>query len=173
MAVTTSMMPLIVRLRAKLSPQELATRTQPFFDAMAAGSYVVAVLMTFAARPLVLALFGPEFEGTVDVSRIHIWTFVFVCLGTARSCVLIADDLMTFSMVVTLLGGALNVALNLLLIPRYHGLGAAFATLAAQALSAYLSGWLDKRVWATTRQLSLALVVPLRPMKLWNAMRGR
>jgi len=40
-----------------------------------------------------------------------------------------------------------NVALNLLLIPRYGILGAAWATLAAFALAALVSGWLGRRVF--------------------------
>ena len=44
-----------------------------------------------------------------------------------------------FSMLVTILGALTGIAMNFMLIPRFGGLGAAWAVVISQAVSSYLS----------------------------------
>jgi PST family polysaccharide transporter len=60
---------------------------------------------------------------------VHIWAGVFVNLGGAHSLWLINEGRMGYFSVSTALGAFLNVALNVLLIPRFGATGAAIATL--------------------------------------------
>ncbi|MBD0261875.1 MAG: polysaccharide biosynthesis C-terminal domain-containing protein, partial [Tolypothrix sp. Co-bin9] len=76
---------------------------------------------------------------------VHIWTSLFVFMGVATSPWFIAEGLNHVSLGKTLLGAILNVILNLLLIPKYAGLGAAIATIISQAVAAFLSNGIDKR----------------------------
>ena len=63
----------------------------------------------------------------------------------------------------TLAGGAINVLLNWILIPRAGGVGAAWATLISYGMVAYVSGLFVARMRPTTVQMTRALLAPLRP----------
>ena len=91
-------------------------------------------LATSLAGPWALnALFGERYKGAGSMLVIQAWTGLFVGLGIAREHWLIARGMTKVSMVTTLSGAALNVALNLVLIPLWGGRGAAVASLIAQA----------------------------------------
>lgn len=115
-------------------------RIQKMFNLMAVISYAVAIPITFLSPWVVNLLYGPNYSAAATVLTIHIWAGVFVSSGVARETWLTTEGLMTLSAVMTTLGAAVNVGLNLLLIPYYGGAGAAIATVIAQILAAYLIG---------------------------------
>jgi Na+-driven multidrug efflux pump len=56
---------------------------------------------------------------------------------------LIIEHLLKYSLVTQASGAILNVLLNFLLIPAYHGVGAAFATLISYAAASYFALFLS------------------------------
>lgn len=162
MAVATSVFPALVRLRQKGDSAHYVKRMQAFYDVMALIGFVVAIFVSLIANRLVGILFGAGYEGTAPILVVHIWSFVFICLGVARTQWLIAENMTRFSMFTTGLGATINIALNLILIPRYAGLGAAWATLISYAVASYLSCVFSARVRPAFKQLTLALFSPLR-----------
>ena len=171
MAVAQSLFPTIVRSRENQTNEIYRKRMQAFFDVMAGMAYVVAMPLTLIAPPLVVALFGTEYAEAGGILSVHIWAFVFVSLGAARGRWLMAENLVRFQLFATVLGAVVNVGLNFLLIPKYAGVGAAWATLVSYAVAAYLSSLLHVPVWTVFRQASLALLVPLRVPSLWRTLR--
>ncbi len=115
-------------------------RIQKMFNLMAVISYAVAIPITLLSPWVVNLLYGPNYGAAATVLTIHIWAGVFVSSGVARETWLTTEGLMTLSAVMTALGAAVNVGLNLLLIPNYGGVGAAIATVIAQIIAAYLAG---------------------------------
>lgn len=162
LAIGGSAFPVIVRARDELSPAAFQARLQRFYDAMAALGYAVAVPMAVLAGPIVLLLFGPAYVETAGVLRVHVASFLFTTLGIARGRFLIADGQTWFAFASTALGAAANVALNLVLIPRHGALGAAWATVAAYALSNYASGFLWRPAWKQSAMLTRSMLLPLR-----------
>ena len=69
-------------------------------------------------------------------------------------------------MLVTILGALSNIAMNYMLIPKFGGLGTAWAVVISQAVSSYLSSILSKRLWPVLGQQSLSLLVPFRVFSL-------
>ncbi len=171
-AVAETVFPYVVQARDR-GRAELAGSMQVLYDAMAAGCYLVALAVALLAGPVVTLLLGPRYAGVAGILQVHVWTLVFVALGSARHCYLVAENLTKLSMVVTILGGLLNAGLNLLLIPRYGGMGSAWATLAAQAFAAYLSGAVVRPLRGQFRAQTLALLVPFRLSALRDAVRSR
>lgn len=171
MAVATSVFPIIVRSRENQTEQTYRKRLQTFYDVMAGIAYVIVVPCALFASPLVTLLYGPEYAEAGPILTVHIWAFIFVSLGVARSQWLIVENMTRFSMFATVLGAIVSVGLNYLLIPIYAGLGAAWATLISYAVSAYLSSLLSTRTWAAFGQLSLSLLVPFRLFSLGRAFR--
>ncbi len=68
---------------------------------------------------------------------IHIWSGIFVFLGSASSQYLLAEGYTMISFQRTALGAVVNILLNLWLIPKYGGIGASIATLVACFISAF------------------------------------
>jgi len=170
-AVARSVFPTIVQFRQNQPFAIFQRHMQTFFDAMVAVAYAIAIPLTILAPPLVILTFGPEYAEAVPVLRVHIWAFVFVALGEARYRWLMVDNFVRFAMTATLLGAALNIGLNLVLIPRFGGVGAAWATLVSQLLSAYLSSVLHPRLRVVFKQATLALAVPVRLPSLVTSIR--
>lgn len=105
----------------------------------------ISVPMTFLSENIVLAMFGSKFAEAGPILAVHIWTSVFVFMGVATSPWFIAEGLNNVSLGKTLLGAIINIILNVLLIPKYAGMGAAIATIISQAVAAFISNGFDKR----------------------------
>lgn len=135
---------------------------QALLDGLVALSVVVIVVVSLAADSVVDLLFGSDYIAAADVLRIHVWTFLFVSLGIARSRWLVARQLLRFGLAATATGVVLNVGLNFLLIPAMGAEGAAWATVFSYAMAAYISGAFSSRVREIWRQQSKALLLPLR-----------
>jgi PST family polysaccharide transporter len=135
---------------------------QAAFDGMFVLGFAVAVVMQVAAVPLVAVLFGPRFEAAAPVLALHVWAGVFVFMRAVVSRWLLAEDLLRFSLWTYLAGGAVNVGLNLLLIPRYGATGAALATVAAAAVAGWGSLWFSARTRPLARMMGRSLLLPFR-----------
>jgi O-antigen/teichoic acid export membrane protein len=144
---------------------------QAYYDVMVAISYVVVVPIALLASPLVTLLYGAEYSGSGRILAVHVWALVFVSIGSARTGWIVAENLVRYQMLATLLGALVNVGLNYVLIPRYAGLGAAWATVASQAVAAYLSCLVSRRLWPTFAQMTRSLLLPFRLGDLRRALR--
>jgi len=162
LAIVSSVFPSIIRARREKDRVHYEKRIQLLYDLMATIGYAVAIPMTFLATPLVVLLFGRSFEQAGPILAVHIWVFVFISIGMARSNWLVAENLVRLYMAITLLGAVLSILLCWLLIPRFGGLGVAIAAVGAQAFMAIFSSLLSKDLWPVFRQTVRALLVPFR-----------
>lgn len=137
-AVAGSTLPTILRSRGR-SSAVYANQMKQLFVSMALVGYAVAIATTLFAGIIVRVLYGSVYLGSVLPLVILGWAGLFVCLGVSRENWMLAEGLMKWSLLTTALGAIVNVALNLVLIPGYGALGAAVATLAAQAVAVLFS----------------------------------
>jgi O-antigen/teichoic acid export membrane protein len=93
----------------------------------------VAAFGVIAAEPFVLALFGSDYRPSVDAARILIPAAAFMFLSNFGETTLACIDRWRAIVVVSTIALGLNVALNLLLIPRLGYRGAAASTLMTEA----------------------------------------
>jgi PST family polysaccharide transporter len=161
-AIASSVYPSIVRSKETSSLKVQRKRIQLFFDIMAGISYVIVVPLVLLAPMVVEFLFGIDYSNAGPILRVQAWAFIFVSLGVTRSRWLMAEDLVRFNMLATILGAIANVVLNFVLIPRYGALGVVWATIISQAISTYFSSLLFKRLWPVFIQQTLSLLVPFR-----------
>jgi len=165
-AISSSVFPAIIRSRESQSDKVYRKRMQVFYDIMAGLAYAIMIPLTLFAPLVVTILFGSDYAEAAPILRVHVWAFVFVSLGVARGKWLIAEDMVQFDMLATILGALVNIGMNFLLIPRYGGLGVAWATTISQAVSTYLSSVLSRRLWIVFGQQSLSLLIPFRIISL-------
>lgn len=130
--ITNSLFPAILNAK-KINEEEYYKRLQKLFKFMVLISTVVALPVTFLAPWLMTMLFGEPFREGAAVLSIHIWTGLFVSLGLATTGWFIAENMQRFSLLKTVSGVFLNIALNFLLIPKYGIVGAAISTIICQA----------------------------------------
>ena len=165
-ALGASLFPAIVRTREMMSEKIYNERMQLFFDVMTLSSYIIVIPLSIFAPLLIQILYGSAYTGSGGILRIHIWAFLFVSLGVSRSRWLIAENLTGISMICTILGAVINIVINYLLIPKYTGAGAAWATFVSYAVSAYLTSFFFVRTRPVFKQQSLSLFSPLRGISI-------
>ena len=88
-------------------------------------------IMLFSA-PIVNVLFGADYSRAANVLSVTVWSGTFALLGTASSIWMINEGLIKYSTIFIFFGAAINVILNVILIPVIGGYGAAIATLVTQ-----------------------------------------
>lgn len=131
MAIVATVFPTILDSK-KRSETQYYQRMQHLFDLMVWLSMAIALPMTFLSTPITNLLYGTAYESAGSILAIHIWASVFVFLGVATSNWLLAEGKQISSLQRTLFGAVVNVLLNLILIPDFGALGAAWATVIAQ-----------------------------------------
>lgn len=132
MSVAASVFPALITSKQNSETQYMA-RLQALYSAMTWMSLAFAGFISFFSPHIVRLLYGPEYSAAAPVLTLSAWGGVFVAQGVARGKWIIIENLQHYTM--WYIGGAaaINIALNLILIPKYGSQGAALASVAAQA----------------------------------------
>jgi len=117
-------------------------RNRQLYVAVLYLSGAVALGTQLLAEPLVRLIYGEAFLPAARPLRILSWYTGFSYLGVARNAWVVCREAQKDLVWVYAMAAAGNVALNLLLIPRWGPSGAAAASLAAQVISAVIAPWL-------------------------------
>ncbi len=147
-------------------------RSQLVLDGLVALS-VVAILGVMMAGHLIFNLFlQNQFHSSMNILLLHGWAGIFIAVRAFASQWLASEEYLIESVMSHGIGALVNVSLNFLWIPNHGAIGAAYATLAAYAISCWLSFLVFPRTRALGLQISKALVLPMRPGSLINAVRA-
>jgi polysaccharide transporter, PST family len=123
-------------------------------------SLAVSVIFALLSRFIILTLYGPAYAPAAAVLAIHTWIFALVSVNCCGNQWLLDRGYFHCNMYQTLVGAAVNIALNLVLIPKLGIVGAAIASLVGQ----FASVMLMMAVLPKTRplfRLQLASLVPV------------
>ena len=135
-AIVTSVFPAIIHAR-KTDPERYTKRLKNLYDLLVFISLPVAVLISFLGTDIINLIYKDAYDGAGQMLSIHIWSGIFVFLGSASSQYLLAEGYTMISFQRTAFGAVANILLNLWLIPKYGGLGASVATLIACIISTF------------------------------------
>lgn len=94
----------------------------------------IAVIVTLVAGPLVSTLYGREYIQSISMLRIVIWVLPLMSLCSLARTALMSCNLQRIPLWIAGGSVALNIMLNLFLIPLLGGQGAAIATILTQGL---------------------------------------
>lgn len=136
--LSNSLFPAILRSARNNRPMFLR-RMQGFYRLLIGSALVLIVLVWALGEDLVLLVYGQAFAAAIPVLTLHIVASLFVFIGYAAEKWQIAEDRQRYTFYGVGLGSLLNIVLNLILVPRYGIIGAAWATLVAQAFSYHLA----------------------------------
>lgn len=142
MVITASVFPAIIEAKKK-SEALYYNRLQKLYDLLVWMSIAVALPMSFLSSIIIEFLFGQVYSSAGTVLAIHIWAAVFVFLGVGSSKWFLIENRQILSLQRTLLGSVINVVINLILIPEFGAIGAAYATVISYAVAAFFSDLLQ------------------------------
>lgn len=137
-AIVASFFPRLIKLHAS-APERFKLRMQQLFDMLCIFAIAVALLVTLVAEPLISLLFGAEYLQSASILVIHVWGGVFIFMRALFSRWILIEGALMFSLITQGLGALANIGLNLLLIPRYGGEGAALATVLSYAIASWIA----------------------------------
>lgn len=135
-AIITSVFPAIIHAR-KTDLARYNKRLENLYDLLVFISLPVAMIISFSGPFIIHLLYGNGYPGAGQMLSIHIWSGIFVFLGTASSQYLLAEGYTMIAFQRTAAGAVANILLNLWLIPLYGGIGASTATLIACFISTF------------------------------------
>jgi O-antigen/teichoic acid export membrane protein len=135
-AINASLRPSLIELRER-SVEIFTDRLQKIFDLMVLLSFVIAGMTTLIAPMVIISLFGGDYAESVPVLQVHVWAGIFVFLNNAVWAWYVIENRQGVANRRIMAGLALNVWLNILLIPPYGPTGAAVATLLSRAFVSY------------------------------------
>jgi PST family polysaccharide transporter len=137
-AICAAFSPLLFKLRNE-SDVLFEMKLRELYSLLMWGSIAIGIVVSIFNEEIIRIAFGERFGGAGQVFLIHIWSGIFVCIGLVNSVSLLSSNRLYQNFARTFLGALINVILNLVLIPRFGALGAAYATLIAYAFTAWLS----------------------------------
>jgi len=121
-----------------------------------------ALFITYFSDFIIDVIYTDAFSMAASVLAIHIWAAVFVFFNNIQMKWYITEDLQKLALIRVAIATAINVLLNIFLIPIYGINGAAFSTLIAFAFSGYLGNIFlsDKTRKIFILQTKSLLVIP-------------
>lgn len=170
-AILAAVFPALVRLRQS-GRDNYEKRLQQIIDLMCVGSLIGILIVVFSGPIAIYLLFGPSYNGALDILVVHVFAMPFVFMGTAFVRWLLVERLTRAILLTQGLGAATNVLLNLILIPTMQGRGAALATVLSYMVAYYLAVGLRERTRPLFYMMSSALLNPWRSAKRAYALRA-
>lgn len=160
-AIVASVFPKLIELRERNEAQ-FYLRLQQLLDLLFFMSVGFALFFTLASEWLVTTLFGQDYSASANVLVIHVWSSIFVFLRAGVSKWILVENALWFSLVTQGLGALTNVVLNLLLIPSYGGVGAAYATLFSYGVASFLAFGIHRRSRVVFWLMMRTVAAPVR-----------
>jgi len=108
---------------------------QRLFDLMVLIAIAIIVPIAFFSKEIIHILYGSNYDASAQILKVHIFCAIFVFIGISNSVWVINENLGRITLIRTVLAALLNVGLNLLFIPKYGAVGAAYATCFSQFMA--------------------------------------
>lgn len=156
MIITSTLFPAVIK--AKEQGEEIyRVRVQALYNVLFWFAVGVAAVMTFMSRWAVNVLYGSAYADAGNILMIHIWAGVFVSMGYVNNKWHYAENLQQYLLLNTFLGALINIALNIMLIPKLEGIGAAIATLISYSVVVYFMMFVRHKTAAHMWNITLGL----------------
>jgi O-antigen/teichoic acid export membrane protein len=144
MAIVASAFPSLMQNKDQSSFEK---HFQRLFDLMFVISFPLALSITVMSDFIIRALYGVEFAGASEILSVYAWALVFAFMGVPSGRWYLYANLQKLALYRTAFGGGANILLNMVLIPEYGPVGAAYSTLVAIAISNFLFNAFNKRTF--------------------------
>lgn len=166
-AILDSARPLIAEAK-KADEEKYKLRFRQLVAGLMWVCFLYSAFITVFSKPLLNLMYGDAYIGANICLKIAVWYTAFSYIGSARSFWLICENKKRYVFYFSALGAALNLILNLILIPVMGINGAALATLVTQIMANFIIPLLFK----DTRDYGRAIIcgITLRNIELKSAL---
>lgn len=135
--LNTSIRPYLIQ-SCKDNNQSLLNALRIILDFSVIFTVITSILLSFFKNKIIFSLYGIDYTLSAHVFNIQIWGGLFVFINSAIESWFIIKNEQKILFLRVVLGLLVNFCLNLLFIPNYGILGAAFATLLSKIFSSYI-----------------------------------
>ena len=132
--ISGSLFPAIVNAK-KIGADFYRRRLRNFYGLMGILAVAAAGLIFILARPIIIWLFGLDYEPSVGILYIYVWSGIGAFIGWAAYQHLLSEDRLRLILIANLLAMLINIVLNLFFIPLWGLKGAALANLISYFIS--------------------------------------
>lgn len=142
--VQKSLAPAVTRAKAQ-DPQLYAERLRDLYRLMFALFLITALPLFFLAKPLIIWMYGVEYATAGALLSLFAVRLLFTNMGVGKSSFITNEGLFRYSLLTGIVGAAVNIGVNIVLIPRYGSGGAIIATIVSYLASIFLMDLLFPR----------------------------
>lgn len=135
-SLVASSFPKIIQSRSNLNLYY--SQISRLMVALVALSYAAGLAALLLSGIVIGWLYGAEYSDSASILSVHIWCGLFVALGQVSGAWIMAERRVVLNLQRNLFGLVTNVILNLILIPRFGAIGAAWATFISMASAYYV-----------------------------------
>lgn len=170
-AIMASIFPKLLELKDSEGPQ-YTVYLRSAFDVMTLLSLAIIFFIFFIGQEFINLVFGSAYYAAGSILIIHIMATPFIFMRTVFSRWILIEKLSSFLLVSQGLGALLNIALNLLLIPQFAGIGAAISTVFSYAAASYFALILSRRTRPIFLMMTSSLFTPWRSARRLYFLKG-
>jgi O-antigen/teichoic acid export membrane protein len=122
----------------KEGKEAFATRINQAYILLISIALLVAVPVALFAPFIIRLIFGDSYSTSAAILQLHIFSCVFIFLGSVSNRWLVIHSLQRYWMYYSAAGAVMNIMLNIWMLPQYGIMGAALATLLSYGFAYYL-----------------------------------
>ena len=121
------------------------------------------ILFLVSSQLIITLLYGEEYRRSIVILIILSFSLLPLCIGRLRNFIWIAHGFQKYLIYVNIAGLITNFVLNLILIPKYGGAGAALATVVSITIQMWLSTYFLKSTRVVGKLQTESVVIALSP----------
>lgn len=129
--------PIIHQKKAE-SEEVYQKHLKKIFQYFGYGGIFFSTVIFFLSDFIINLLYGVHFERAANVLRVHIFTNVFIYMGIAQNIWIINENKGKLNIYKTAVGVVLSFAANIILIPKFGLMGAAYSAVLVQFTSSFI-----------------------------------
>ncbi len=156
-AIIDAMVPRIAELH-KENKEIFLKKNRQLYAIIFYVSMAVSCFFMIFGKLVIKILYGDDFLPATEPLKVITWYTAFSYLGTARNIWMVCEDKQKYLKYIYISAAVLNVAMNLLFIPRWGTVGAAVASLITQIVTSIVLPLLIKDLKANAKLMLEAIL---------------
>jgi PST family polysaccharide transporter len=157
--ITNTVFPALVK--NKIDDKKIYQKNlQKLYNYMTWTAIIITILGASFAHPLIILLYGEEYQAAGIILAIHTWSNIFIFWHQINMDWLVNEGLLKFPLFRQIMGAIANISLNFILIPKYGGVGAAIATVISYGIASYFAFFLTSKTQVAAKMMTLSLAFP-------------
>ncbi|MFZ2630253.1 MAG: flippase [Desulfosalsimonadaceae bacterium] len=160
MVVCQTLLPAIIRAK-QMDKTIYLNRIQYLYNLLLWMAIGIAIIVTFSSGFIVSTLLGAQYVKSANIFAIQIWLGCWVFLNVARQQWILAENKLIIALYSEIVATSLNVAANLILIPKYGAFGAVVASLFAATITNFIMALFSETIRFSLMMYFKSLISPV------------